>query len=611
MEAYSRNNEMDITLSGRTNLNGGVFIRKEIEFNEEETLLSCIVKFPELKRDGLLAIFVGDFPENPVNVIEHKPCKKGQTQLEFCFRNTVPLKGKNEIILDAYYFEENAEITVNLTLKFITINDIQHLTKEVLDEAITRNWDNPYCCGLSDDTFNYMSKELYNLCQKDFPLNEPSETFLRIYVEGYPQLKIDASRKLLEISIGLNIEFWSQAIADKPYAKAFIMFIVDVEPAAITTSYEGLGLLISDIKYDSNDIEPDIVNSEELLRQFGTESNFRMKYNSIIQEIVDKNPDADVTDDTTLNMILPSVVSTISPVEEWPTIDGCRSIFKGFVYKSGNIEDRKVGFLFIVFSIYSLEVCSPCICTDDNLQSNSLKVDFNRGLGGNFEKVYKSGEVCLDRCGTIGISQDALKEILHPMLNQASEKKEVRKNDLFRAELNFWNQVFLENVQFTNTGIDVNLKKIEAGAEVTVKARGEVGRAAKGSISFLVRARDVKIDLNLSTLYYEFWPSITTAIRIRPSVSIGSLEPELSGTHIPYPVDEMINEVLRLFGDSIKPWLELFLNTAYSLSIFKLHSIVNFPDERDRYMFVIGKDGIEFKSNECMIVKYYLYSVPH
>ncbi|SDJ22624.1 hypothetical protein [Alteribacillus bidgolensis] len=561
-------NTLDITFSGKTDEHGKMKIDQEITFENKERIFYVIVKFPT--NHEFNNQFINIYAENADFSGDEF---KDETEVTICNMHSWPLEGTKEFTLCGEDFQPDSDITLFTTFHFIR-NDIQKLTNEVLREA---KMDfppipNAFCCGLSDDTFNYFSFDWYRYHKPkpmDYTLQQQSQTTARISLYEPPRFKINADKESIEVIVPLQIDFFILTRRNQPYATVNVNFLLDVSPVEITSTMDVFALKINKVKisfFTKEDYIYVIHDMEMLLEQFGTESEFKTQVEEIIEQIKDVRTDEKeiLEEDGSLNEVLPSIVAEIQPIRTWPSPEGCKTEFQRFYYKKGYIEKQETGYLFAVFSIYSLKLCPPCICPDD--LELKLQEEKNRMQNKEQEGYLQSSPKCLDPSMTIAVSEDSLKEIFFPILNQSYNQFAEAETGLVYGKLIYRFRSVLENINITEKGINVNMHLLESGAKIEGRLQvKKIGKTPKKTLSIRVQLENTSVNFNIVQILDQDYQ---LDLLVQPTVSIGKLDPDLSSTEIPYPISKVIDQLLNLLGESIQPDLNSYLMKKYAFIIF-------------------------------------------
>lgn len=482
--------------------------------------------------------------------------------------------GEKRFVMGGSGFKPKTEINIEARLIFLKRN-ISRKTNELLRECKSDSILNPLCIGLSEHSFLNTLSNLRFI--KEFKIPQTS-SYVEIRIDGNDELtnvKIKPDSESIEFHALLHMFFYQ---GNKMYASVDILFEIDVEPIMITRTKNTFSLKINYVKSPSI-INKEIIDITIIIEEYGSQEKFEVTLQDMFDKIKDSSNNNSENESINLNELLPNIITFSLPIDDiWNIVEGCKIEFQRFYYKKGSINDNEVGLLFLVFSIHSLKIPKPCIDLDSELVNSQSLSDLNLL---NIKEFYQK---LMDESITLGISTDALTEVLFPILNQYYTNSKEDNIGIIHGSIGYWTKTVFKDVSI-DKGIVIEMELLEAGGAINAWLEKYGIKTKKISRSISIGLEDVDIRLIFRESSGYIW--------VEPKkVSIGRLNVDIDGS-TPYPLNEIENLLVDFIERPCKDAFELYLNTFLILRIIKVPTT-------NRYQIPELQD-IDYYANESVV----------
>lgn len=466
----------------------------------------------------------------------------------------------------------------------MTQSNIQEKTNEVIQKSLAEGIQNPFCVGISENLLTYLGVQISYILPKTFPVPNVPDTEMKVYpIRGIPYrkgfvpslFKIEADTSSIHMQVSVGIDFYDTKTPDVPFAQTTMIFKLITEPFLATANKNYLAMKINQARLDGN-IEYPNVQEEEIIKRFESLDAFKQYVSRIAEQISDVHAGSD------FDTLLPSVFSHLELPNTWRYAEGYEVRFQRFAYETGIVADEPSGFVFLVFSVHSLNL-PPCNC-----------------LSGQQETGFDSEDLLLDdpikeedHWITVGLSQSSLQEIISPY-SRFAQKAEVafltRSGPAF-GEVTFWLQLRMGDLKIYPDGVGIKMG-FETGGHVTAYVKdpvfgGKFGYEA-AHIRLVVDEISARAIVRSRSNPERGAPS---EIFIRPYVEITNPNLEIEGP-LPYPISELAEMIIEKFLDTELDKIIHELNTKTSFTLFfsKVNTFGDFG------FFLVGTDFYEDSS---------------
>lgn len=204
------------------------------------------------------------------------------------------------------------------------------------------------------------------------------------------------------------------------------------------------------------------------------------------------------------------------------------------------------GCLFVVFTVQSTNKPFPCNCDDFADFTNLSQLNNSR------------------RHVAIGISQDALFEIMKPLVDNALNISYIDStgNGEIHAEVSYWIKGYLTDLKLLKDGIDCKFNQTEAGGYIAAAVR-----VLKRDI--WKRKYGVKIQLDNTVIDFKRFQLITSnkdsdiKISTQPEVIIENINVEFS------PPTQELEWLIEIIVNTHKDKLNKIIQSSLKLTSFK------------------------------------------
>jgi hypothetical protein len=447
--------------------------------------------------------------------------------------------------------------------------NFQEGTDFILQKSQTEGIENPLCIGINENLLSFLGRNIEDLKSKILPLADISNTELKVSIyEGLKFrnsnvpiiFKIDATNNNINFLISLRFEFYDINTPTLPFAIAEFILKVEAEPFMATSHKNFLAISIKQVQLDGGISYP-ALDPDEIIRRFGSIPNFKQYVDQIIEKISEVHVESD------FNNILPSIFSAIELPNTWRYVERYEVRFEKIYYEQGTIADEPRGFLFIVFSVKSLMLPPPCQCIP-RLQENddsNMRTLLDRPSKDNEDGDNYRGD---DTWITFGLSLAALQEIIKPYTHYAQriDNTFLSRDDVVYGDVSYWFQFQAGDLKINPNGLGIDIT-FDTGGTITAYVKdpvlgGEFGYKAvdirliidKISLQAIVKQR-----LNPERRGHEIY--------VQPHVEISKPNLEIRGP-IPWPISEIIEEVIERIGDQELNNLESKVNNGLAFSLF-------------------------------------------
>ncbi|WP_459195734.1 hypothetical protein [Wukongibacter baidiensis] len=429
-------------------------------------------------------------------------------------------------------------------------SDFQKKTDSILAKAEADGVDKAFCVGISENLLTFLGRNIESIKPKIFDIEGVENTEFKVSpYEGVKfrdnflpcVFKIDSENKSIDVFVSLRMSFYDTK--DPTLSVATIEFTtkLSVEPFMATQNKNHLAFNINEAQLDGGIVY--LLNSDEVIKRFGSIFDFKQYVQSIIDQILDVNVESD------FNSLLPSVFSRMELPNTWDYVEGYSVEFKDFYYEKGLLSNSPSSFLFVLFSVKSLMLPPQCQCSN-NLQGNIRVLEDNISSG----PMSKYADVFTeeDHWITVGVSQSSIKEIFQPY-SQYSQRTDhafaIRKGIAF-GEVSYWFQIHAYKVTITPSGLDIEIN-IDSKGSITGYPLNPVfgGKYGFEAANFQLVIDSISTHPKIkSRNNNERWGQ---EVYVKPNVDISDPELQIHDP-IPWPITELIKLLIDRFSDDEK-----------------------------------------------------------
>lgn len=389
----------------------------------------------------------------------------------FCVDGGLLTAGQHVVEFWGSSFEANEQVNIKIELIYDR-SDLPELTAEVIQEVQEDGIVNVVCAGISDRLINHLALWIENYVEPTV-IDLPNAPGTQMVIKLVPLLpyedrevsliaSIDPVKESIFITFSVRLTFYLNQ-QSMPFAEVNVVFSTLLQPMIGHQTTDILALVMKEAKIKSEPLVG-ILNLDELLQAFGTQEAFNQHLDTVyvnMTSLDNKTPESN---------FLPSIPYILVLPDTWMQFPGYRGYFQRFVYRTGSVNGRTTGFLFVVLSVHSLLLPPSCLCLPETtyLKEEEPKVKLypKRNRLDSLEKQCYFMPV--DRWYAFGLSQQALNEIVRPLVDRAVQHPTSRGGSI-RFDANYWVQIRLQDVKITRGGLKAIMETVEGGGYVSGK----------------------------------------------------------------------------------------------------------------------------------------------
>lgn len=540
---------------GYSDANGYSKIELPFHLEREDSYSRFSIKImPKDCTDSSRVIKFSMEPNDCINFssFEVKPCEEKVLLFHYGHGIIMPV-GDYKYTLNIEKLLPNDKYKVKLII-FKDYSSMSEITNNTIQEAESENIKNSLCFTISDHILNslgtgrssedfFVDKELENAMY--VKINFPSELYWNDYNVPY-LFKIDEDG-IIRIKVITEINLFLNKTIKNPFATVKAMFLIETSPYISKGTDEFLELRFINSNIDGNpEIKINIL--AELQQLFGSELEFKDFTNDILKEMSSAKTEERCGDTFII------LLNTISIPSNWGNIGNAKAYFEKFYFKTGYINGQQVGFLIIMFSIYSLSGCSV-IKNEDLIDSSLSNLISNSKC--NYQYLH-------NRIG-IGISQNALNEIFKPFRSYILENSFEKGGDL-NWRTSYWVRSGINNIEISNNGIKIQIPEVEGGGKLV--ARYRTGRINwwKASAALTMTFEDVNAIISI-------FKADSRKVGLAAKIDIGNLKVKFEVHN-----KQIIDLAASIEANFHKDVIENLLNMAIALTLFdEWTSVSDYP----------------------------------
>ncbi|UDD63755.1 hypothetical protein AFCA_011016 [Aspergillus flavus] len=423
--------------------------------------------------------------------------------------------------------DEHVSITVDLLELDSTAAAV---ARDILsDTEIHDNGVNALTFGFSEASFAHLMVPPTSLPEVEVgpvPFLKVRLSMESLEFPWFPMVYIDVDAEELVIAGNLQLAFYRTADPAQfpdPVAVVLAQVSVRCRPAMVTRTKEILELqfvcakLLGSISINVRDPSAET----GVAGGFASVAEFEKSVNGYITQITNKSGD--------LGFALPAYLESRPLPDYWHRVLNMRLEFLRFQYKTVKVHGRPISYLFLVFSMSSLNLPPPCYCEQPSLTQAALETDDNstptvfealqqqakygRLLPKKWSKTVTENRTDYTdilgaaQVAAFGMSQKAFQEIAKLYANFGRDQSSSTSiHGAIYASVRFWYNVSLKTAKIGEDDIRVG---IDLAGEGSAKA------AVRDRCGHDVLRESVSLRLTLQN----------NSITWRPYISVNSTEP--------------------------------------------------------------------------------------
>ncbi|KGO55437.1 hypothetical protein PEX2_049600 [Penicillium expansum] len=308
----------------------------------------------------------------------------------------------------------------------------------------------------------------------------------------YPMVYIDVDAEELVIAGNLQLAFYRTADpAEFPEPVAVILVQVSVRcrPVMVIEDKEILGLhFVSAQLLGSTSIDIRDPSAETgVAGGFASVAQFEKSVSDYVTQITSKSGE--------LGFALPAYLESRPLPDYWDRVLNMKLDFLGFQFKTVQVHGRPISYLFLVFSMRSLNLPPPCYCEQPSLTQAASESDssstptilevlqqqtkYGRSLPKKWSKLVTEERADYTdilgaaQVAAFGMSEKAFQEIAKLYANFGHDQTtSTSQNGAVYASVRFWYRVSLEKAKIRDNGIEAVIDLAgEGSAKAAVRDR--------------------------------------------------------------------------------------------------------------------------------------------
>ncbi|EAW19883.1 uncharacterized protein NFIA_095030 [Aspergillus fischeri NRRL 181] len=388
----------------------------------------------------------------------------------------------------------------------------------------------------------------------------------------YPMVYIDVAAEELVIAGNLQLAFYrttDPAQFPEPVAVVLVQVSVRCRPAMATMTEEILELhfvcakLLGSISVNVRDPSAET----GVAGGFGSVVEFEKSVNDYITQITSKSGE--------LGFALPAYLESRPLPDYWHRVLNMRLEFLRFQYKTVQVHGRPISYLFLVFSMSSLNLPPPCYCEQPSLTQAASETDdssmptvfealqqqakYGRLLPKKWSKTVTENRTDYTdilgaaQVAAFGMSQKAFREIAKLYANFGSDQSSSTSADgAIYASVRFWYRVSLDTAKIREDGIE---------AVIDLAGEGSAKAAVRDRCGHDVLRASVSLRLTLQNNSITWRPYISVNNTDPAEMTIAAVadarvgDPDVDFDFVggpPAPVDQVIDWVLTQLTEGTK-----------------------------------------------------------
>lgn len=378
--------------------------------------------------------------------------------------------------------------------------------------------------------------------------------------------KIIASSMLIELKVQVQINFWHE---NELCCSALLSSEIGLSPKMVTSTNDSLGFKIENAVVNEEILYP-YYDKDKIINYFQSEQAIADTMVIISREIVSLDPNSKYS--------FASLANNLSLPNIWQTFSGFRVHFERFDYRIGYINNESVGFLFVVFSIESLHLPSPCSYLKNNNIESTL-VNQTRSL---FKDWNQDNCKPLTNWITLGFSHSSLNEIVEPFANQGMEERQTIHGRPVSGELYYYFRSRFDSLQINPTSLTLDLRIVDTGGKIEASI-GSGCTKITGSVSISLIFEGIHAAVKIKRMNKFFV--------LTPEIAIDKISVQVGNT--PHPVDQIIGKILTDFSEGP-------IRVGIALVMMKQHEIPLFLGEYSGIVYSLVK--ADYFENESFVL---------
>lgn len=410
---------------------------------------------------------------------------------------------------------------------------------------------NAVCFALTDKLLTYYTSTLYTYNSEPITIDEDNGINIQIRDnrtipteedrDTSVLINVKTNSELIELTVSLMIYFNKD---DTLFASCEVQFLLKSKP---NLNIEYLEFTTQDIQLltpiDNSSIH--VINQTIIDRVYGGLDPFVSKVIHLMTQFCVIQP-LNSDDSSDVNGILPALVNIIELPKEWRHLEHVVLHFANFYYRDVRIMGVACGCLLVTFTVQSLDKPFPCNCDDFNDFALLNSVSNSR------------------RWMSVGISQDALKEILKPLVDKEINISNSGStgNGEIRGEYSYWVSGQLDQLRITSDGIRSEFNSITSGGYIAAALRVLKRDIWKKKVGLKITLNDVEVEFQDFVMIKD---DDVDKIRMtaQPNLKIGDIDIEMQ------PNEPVLEWILELVANSHKELLEHKAEQALKFSLLQ------------------------------------------
>ena len=503
-------------------------------------------------------------------VLDREPSIKGPLQLSRLLPGF-----KYDLNFSAQGFSTNEHVLITVELLKLE-STVAAVTRDILRDAeLDDKSVNAIAFGFSEASFAHLM--VRPSTSPEVEIGPVKFLKVRLSMESlefpwYPMVYIDVDAGELVIAGNLQLAFYRSADpADfpDPVAVVLVQVLVRCKPVMVIDEKEILGLhFVSAQLLGSTSIDIKDPSTETgVAGGFTSVTHFEEQVSDYLTQITSKSGE--------LGFALPAYLESRPLPDYWDRVLNMKLNFLGFQYRAVQVHGRPISYLFLVFSMRSLNLPPPCYCEQPSLTQAASESDssssptilevlqqqtkYERSLPQKWSKLATEKRVnYTDILGAaqvtaFGMSEQAFQEIAKLYANFGHDQTtSTSHNGVVYTSLRFWYRVSLERASIRDHGIEA---VIDLAGEGSAKAavRDRCGHdVLRASVSLRLTLQDNSITWTPYIGVKGASPSeITIAAVADARVGDPDVDFDFPGGPPP-PLDQVMNWVLTQLTEGTK-----------------------------------------------------------
>ncbi|MDQ3232394.1 MAG: hypothetical protein M3Q07_11280 [Pseudobdellovibrionaceae bacterium] len=454
--------------------------------------------------------------------------------------------------------------------------NLEPVTFDVLRNEATLA--NPICFSLSERVLEDIIHRLELKNSNSFPLVDDLIFTVRPIPELQTEVRVKFDASVNQIHI--NDFPLDLLVMDRDFNRLAVKtfrFSIAVHPSIGRTDITNFDLVFDGAQITAED-DVGVLDVNAILQRYPSIAAFSAALSAIGKAIKDA--------EGTFQFFLPTLISSIPLPDYWDQIEGFQISFDQFVYRDV-LDDNAgiIGYLFLLFGVTSLNLPHGCFCPEEDERPD-----------GRLKRSIQEPVPPTDVLMSLGISQDAIREIVSPFLYNSGATIH-RKGGTLYGYVRVWVKTEPESVLIQDDFLEVSVSAA-AGAEIKVGVKGRwIGKVeygpgvsikiedVSGRASFYVDEVQKQDDRSVTEqrLVLNFLPTIGTV-----DVSVDT----------DTPADEVVDFLLGLVSNFVKEFLNLTIRLGKGVGLF--NAAIDLDQTFLGFKFVEGYPV--YRKNEALVI---------